>query len=161
MAPDVVEASQDSAPGDRFAGSHLSLERDAKRGEYGGQAGDHGGRIHHRRPTRKGVQKAANRWPQDGGRLKDAGIPGHRIGEMLFRNQLRQKRPAHRTIERAHHADQHNHCINQPDGVAALPGDRPQQSRRHGEAAIAQGEHFAPVEAVGNVSRDQEQQHAR
>jgi len=78
----------------------------------------------------------------------------------MLRNQLGQKRAAHWSIEGAHYTHHHDDGVNQTNGMAAAPGDRPQQSGRNGEAAVAQRDHFAPVEAVRDMSRNQKQEHA-
>ncbi len=80
---------------------------------------------------------------------------------MFLRHQLRQQSPPHRPIERAHHAQQHNHAINRLHGLIITQGGNQKQQRADREAHQAGDHQFQTVQSIRDMPRNQKQQNSR
>jgi hypothetical protein len=112
FVPDKSESREHSPQADRFLRSRGIHRMNACRGDNRNNRNRGSCRIHSFRATKKGIGDSTDRRSGNRCDLKGAGVPGNCIGEVFFRNQLRQKRAAGRPVEAAHDAEENQHDID-------------------------------------------------
>jgi hypothetical protein len=88
---------------------------DAQRADGGDDGHGYGDSIYRVGAVKEGVGDSSDGGAGDGCDLKGAGIPGDRVGEMFFGNQLRQQGAAHRKAETAADSDEYEDDVDQVD----------------------------------------------
>ena len=137
------------------------VQRVNAQGEDAGHDGhSHGSGIDGFRAAKEGVDNSSDGWAGDGCDLKSAGIPGDRVREVFFGNQLRQDGPAHGKVETAEHTEQHEDNVDRMHGMRRTPTDCEQQGRAQAEAGVATHQQLAAVVEIGGVSGEKKQHEA-
>jgi len=108
-----------------------------------------------RRPGTGEVDEAAERRPDDGRGLARRGAPGHRLAELLARNEKRRERLLGGPGKRTRRSGESKHRVEGP-GVDRPRDDEIKKKRGAGGLDDVRGaEDAAPVGAVGHIAARQ------
>src|SRR5205807_8524874 len=80
---------------------------------------------------------------------------------MFLGHELRQKRAAHRPVERTHDADQNQHRVYRIDRMRMADRCKEQQRRARGKRGVTCDDEPTAIVAIRYVPRNQEKENAR
>ncbi len=113
------------------------------------------------RNRRQRVEKAAQERTHHERHLEAGGAPGHRVGQILDRHQVRQHGAAGRRAEGARYPHTKRQQIERPHIGGAIVGDFQEHQRHQGAGAVADLDDPSAVEPVGGMAGQQHQQRHR
>src|SRR4029079_18677417 len=120
-------------------------------------ATDNADGINSRRTSEQGVQETSHSRPEDRRCLKDSGIPCHSVREDIDGYKLRKQRSSSWGIERAHHPEEDQHCVDEFHIARLGARDHDQQRGAEGESGVADEQDLLPVESVRGMTGKQKQ----